>query len=96
MNMNNHEKNGIMLTGSTGVGKTKLLSLISKYLNRPMIIIDSTQLTSPGYVGKDIEDYLWDLYESVGKDKDKAEKAIVFFDEILRRRRRARLLYGIS
>ena len=80
--MNNHEKNGIMLTGSTGVGKTKLLSLISKYLNRPMIIIDSTQLTSPGYVGKDIEDYLWDLYESVGKDKDKAEKAIVFFDEI--------------
>ncbi len=82
MNMNNHEKNGIMLTGSTGVGKTKLLSLISKYLNRPMIIIDSTQLTSPGYVGKDIEDYLWDLYESVGKDKDKAEKAIVFFDEI--------------
>lgn len=73
---------GILITGSTGVGKTKLLSLVAENLHLPFLIVDSTQLTMPGYVGKDIEQYLWDLYVNCGMDKEKTEHAIVYFDEI--------------
>jgi ATP-dependent Clp protease ATP-binding subunit ClpX len=73
---------GILLTGPTGVGKTELMRLVSRYIDRPFIKVDSTQLTVPGYVGKDIEEVLWDLYVKCGKDKDKAEHAIIYFDEI--------------
>ena len=82
MEMPNHKKNGILITGPSGVGKTLLMSLVAKYINKPFLQIDSTQLTIPGYVGKDIEEYLWDLYVSCGKDIKKAENAIIFFDEI--------------
>ena len=73
---------GILITGSTGVGKTKLLSLAAENLHLPFMIVDSTQLTMPGYVGKSIENSLWDLYVKCDKDKDKAEHAIIYFDEI--------------
>lgn len=73
---------GILLTGESGVGKTLLMSLLARYMNKPFLAIDSTQLTSQGYVGKSIEEYLWDLYEDCGKDLNKAEHAIIFFDEI--------------
>lgn len=73
---------GILVTGSTGVGKTKLLSLAAENLHLPFMIVDSTQLTMPGYVGRNIEEYLWDLYIKCNKDKDKAEHAIIYFDEI--------------
>ena len=76
------KKEGILLTGPTGVGKTELMRLIAKYINKPFIKIDSTQLTVPGYTGKDIEEALWDLYVKCGKDKEKTENAIVYFDEI--------------
>ncbi len=82
MELNQHNKYGILLNGNTGVGKTMLMELISKHLNRPFITIDTTQLTSPGYVGKNIEEYLWDLYVKCDKDVKKAENAVVFFDEI--------------
>ena len=59
-----------------------MMELIAKYLDRPFLKVDSTQLTVPGYVGKDIEEVLWDLYIKCGRDKEKAEHAIVFFDEI--------------
>lgn len=72
----------IMLTGDTGVGKTLLMSLISLYIGRPFIKIDSTQLTGSGYVGNSIEESLWKLYEKCGKNKELAEQAIVYFDEI--------------
>jgi ATP-dependent Clp protease ATP-binding subunit ClpX len=72
----------ILLTGPTGVGKSKLMSLISEYLNKPFIKIDSNQLTRAGYVGKDIEEYLWDLYTKCGGSIEETEQAIVFFDEI--------------
>ncbi len=72
----------ILLTGDTGVGKTLLMSLISLYIGRPFIKIDSTQLTGAGYVGNSIEESLWKLYEKCGKNKDLAEEAIVYFDEI--------------
>ena len=82
MDLSNHKRNGILLTGESGVGKTLLMSLIAKYSNRPFLVVDSTQLTMPGYVGKSIEEYLWKLYVDCGKNKEKAEQAIVFFDEI--------------
>lgn len=76
------KKEGILLTGPTGVGKTELMRLIAKYVDRPFIRVDSTQLTVPGYVGKDIEEVLWDLFIKCGKDLEKTERAIVYFDEI--------------
>ena len=82
MDLSNQKRKGILLTGESGVGKTLLMSLIAKYCNRPFLIVDSTQLTVPGIVGKSIEEYLWKLYVDCGKDKEKAERAIVFFDEI--------------
>lgn len=73
---------GILLTGSTGVGKTKLMSLIAKNLDRPFYKIDATKLTIPGYFGTDIEEELWNLYVKCGKDVEKAEHAVIFLDEI--------------
>lgn len=73
---------GILLTGATGVGKTELMRLIAKYLDRPFYKINSTGLTVPGYTGTDIEEELWQLYEQCGGNKAKAERAIIYFDEI--------------
>lgn len=75
-------KDGILLTGSTGVGKTLTMNLIAKYINRDFHIVDSTQLTIPGYTGKNIEQVLWDLYVKCDKDLERAENAIIYFDEI--------------
>ena len=82
MDLDNSKNNGILLTGKTGVGKTELMKLISENLGRPFLTIDSTQLTSPGYEGKNIEQCLWELYKECNDNKEEAEKAIVFFDEI--------------
>lgn len=82
----NESNSGILVTGSSGVGKTRLLQLIAKNIDRPFLLIDSTQLTTSGYTGKDIENYLWELYVNCGYDLEKAEHAIVFFDEIDKKR----------
>lgn len=76
------KKSGILLSGSTGVGKTELMTLISEKLERPFLIVDTTQITSPGYEGKNIEQCLWELYEKCGRNIEKAEQAIIYFDEI--------------
>ncbi len=76
------KKEGILLVGATGVGKTKLATLVSKYFERPFKKINATSLTVPGYEGRDIEEELWRLYESCGYDLEKTEQAIIFFDEI--------------
>lgn len=73
---------GLLITGPSGVGKTKLMELIAKYVDRPYMRVDSTQLTVPGYVGKDIEEVLWDLFIQCGEDLPKTENAILHFDEI--------------
>lgn len=73
---------GLLLTGESGVGKSLLMSLLGRYLNRPVLHIDSTQLTAQGFVGQSLEQKLWELYEDNGKDLAKVERAIVFFDEI--------------
>ena len=72
----------ILLTGSTGVGKTEMMRQIAKAINRPFTIVDTNQLTTAGYVGLDIEEVLYQLYLDCNKDIKKAEKAIIFFDEI--------------
>ena len=73
---------GILLSGDSGVGKTFMVQLIAKYLGVPFVRVDSTDLTVPGYVGRDLEEVLWELYEKSGKDKDACEHGILFFDEI--------------
>lgn len=75
-------RRALLVTGPTGCGKTKMIEMIAKYINRPFHKIDATQLTIPGYVGKNIEEALWDLYIKCGRDKKKAEHAIIFIDEI--------------
>lgn len=73
---------GILLTGQSGAGKSLMMQLIGRHINRPVLYIDSTQLTAAGFVGQSIEQKLWELYESCGRDLKQAERAIVFFDEI--------------
>lgn len=82
MDLDDSKKSGILVTGSTGVGKTELMTLISEKLERPFLIVDTMQLTSPGYEGKNIEQCLYELYEKCNGDIKKAEKAIIYFDEI--------------
>ena len=72
----------ILVTGESGSGKTLLMSLIAKYLGRPFMIIDSTQLTGPAHTGRSIEQYLWELYEMCDNNLEEAEHAIIYFDEI--------------
>lgn len=73
---------GILLTGSTGCGKSKICELIAENLGRPCKIVDTTQLSAPGYKGRDIENYLEELYDSVGGNKEKAENSVIVFDEV--------------
>ncbi len=82
MILNRKKKSGILITGSTGIGKTLIMKKLAEYLDRPFLEIDSTQITIPGYTGKNIEQCLFELLKECNFDKKKAERAIVFFDEI--------------
>lgn len=75
-------KNNCLLVGPTGSGKTLLAECVAKTFDMPIEIIDTTQLTTPGYVGADIEDFLARLLASAKGDLEKAEEGIVVFDEI--------------
>jgi len=76
------ERSRCFIIGPTGSGKTKTLECLSEYLNKPFIKIDTTQLTTPGYIGGHIEDQLARLVNLTGGDIKKAENGIVVFDEI--------------
>ena len=76
------EKSNIIMVGSTGTGKTLLARTIAKQLNVPFTIVDATVLTEAGYVGEDIESILTRLLQVADYDVEKAEKGIVFIDEI--------------
>lgn len=76
------EKSNIILVGSTGTGKTLLARTIAKMLKVPFTIVDATVLTEAGYVGEDVESLLVRLLQESDYNVNKAEKGIVFIDEI--------------
>ena len=76
------EKSIIIMVGSTGTGKTLLAKTIAKMLHVPLTIVDATVLTEAGYVGEDIESILTRLLQVADYDVAKAERGIVFIDEI--------------
>ena len=75
-------KSNILMIGPTGCGKTLLMQTLSKILNVPFSIADATTLTEAGYVGEDVENILVRLLQSVDYDLEKAEKGIIYIDEI--------------
>lgn len=76
------QKSNILLLGPTGCGKTLLAQTLAKILNVPFAIADATTLTEAGYVGEDVENILLKLIQSADYDVERAERGIVYIDEI--------------
>jgi ATP-dependent Clp protease ATP-binding subunit ClpX len=76
------QKSNIMLLGPTGCGKTLLAQTLAKILNVPFAISDATSLTEAGYVGEDVENILLKLIQNADYDIERAEKGIVYIDEV--------------
>jgi len=76
------QKSNILLLGPTGSGKTLLAQTLAKLLNVPFAIADATSLTEAGYVGEDVENILLKLIQAADYDIEKAEKGIIYIDEI--------------
>ncbi|MGB9595665.1 MAG: ATP-dependent Clp protease ATP-binding subunit ClpX [Candidatus Poribacteria bacterium] len=76
------EKSNILLIGPTGTGKTLLARTLSKLLHVPFTVVDATTLTEAGYVGEDVENIILKLIQSANYNVAKAEKGIIYIDEI--------------
>ena len=76
------QKSNIIIVGQTGTGKTLVAKTIARMLNVPLAIVDATVLTQAGYVGEDVETILTRLLQAADYNLEKAEKGIVFIDEI--------------
>lgn len=75
-------KSNILLIGPTGSGKTLMAQTLARFLDVPIAISDATSLTEAGYVGEDVENILTRLLQAAGGDVEKAQRGIVFVDEI--------------
>ncbi|MBK7696389.1 MAG: AAA family ATPase [Saprospiraceae bacterium] len=75
-------KPNMMLVGSTGSGKTYIIKTLCNLFDIPFVKIDCASLTSSGYTGKGVDDYLYSLYKNLDQDLEKMEKSIIYFDEI--------------
>ena len=71
------------MLGPTGSGKTLLAQTLAKYLDVPFAIADATSLTEAGYVGEDVENIIQKLLQNAEYDVEKAQRGIVYIDEIL-------------
>lgn len=76
------QKSNILLVGPTGSGKTLLAQTLAKFLDVPFAVADATTLTEAGYVGDDVENILLRLYQNADYDSSRAEKGIIYIDEI--------------
>lgn len=76
------EKSNILMLGPTGCGKTLIARTLAKFLDVPFAIADATPLTEAGYVGEDVENILLRLIQSADYDIEKAEKGIIYIDEV--------------
>lgn len=76
------QKSNVLVVGPTGTGKTLLAQTIARLLNVPLAIVDATVLTEAGYVGEDVESMLTRLLQAADYNQEKAERGIVFIDEI--------------
>jgi ATP-dependent Clp protease ATP-binding subunit ClpX len=82
------EKSNIIMVGPTGVGKTLLVTTIAKYLDVPIALTDATNITEAGYVGEDVENILHRLLQNADYDVEKAERGIIYVDEIDKKSKR--------
>jgi ATP-dependent Clp protease ATP-binding subunit ClpX len=76
------QKSNVLIFGPTGSGKTLLAKTVAKYLDVPFVVADATSLTEAGYVGDDVESMIIRLLAEAGGDIEKAQRGIVFIDEI--------------
>lgn len=76
------QKSNILLAGPTGSGKTLIAQSLAKYLNVPFAIADATSLTEAGYVGEDVENIILNLLQNCDYDIERAQRGIVYIDEI--------------
>ena len=76
------QKSNVMLLGPTGSGKTLLAQTLANYLDVPFAIADATSLTEAGYVGEDVENIIQKLLQNADYDVERAERGIVYIDEI--------------
>ena len=76
------QKSNILMLGPTGSGKTLLAQTLAKLLDVPFAIVDATSLTEAGYVGEDVENILLRLYQAADGDLERAQKGIIYVDEI--------------
>lgn len=83
------DKSNVMFIGPTGCGKTYMIQQVSRLLDIPMVTVDATSLTESGYVGLDVEDAVARLYQAADQDVEKAEKGIVYIDEIDKKGRKS-------
>ena len=76
------QKSNILMLGPTGCGKTLLAQTLARILDVPFAIVDATSLTEAGYVGEDVENILLRLYQAADGDLERAQRGIIYVDEI--------------